>query len=105
VAKWIAEDLKWARAHGWKGRVSSGYRTDAEQTAIYKRGVRPAAKPKSLGGGGSNHEMDAFPGGAVDVEQAAQLAAILAKKPGGSLLKWAGGKDPVHFSHPHNGSY
>jgi hypothetical protein len=100
VAAWIAGDLEWARAHGWKGSVESGFRTLADQTRIYNSGVRPAAKP-----GTSNHEMTAFPGGAVDVSEAAQLAQILAKKPGGSLLKWAGAKDPVHFSHPHNGSY
>jgi hypothetical protein len=83
-----------------EGVRQSGFRSLADQTRIYNSGVRPAAKP-----GTSNHEMTAFPGGAVDVSEAAQLAQILAKKPGGSLLKWAGAKDPVHFSHPHNGSY
>lgn len=105
VAAWIADELRYARAHGWKGKVNSGYRSDAEQVRIWNSGVRPAAKPKSLGGGGSNHSAADFPGGAIDVEGAAQLSAILSKKPGGSRLKWAGAKDPVHFSHPHNGSY
>jgi hypothetical protein len=62
--------------------------------------VRPAARP-----GSSNHEGSSYPRGAVDVTQAAQLSATLRAKPGPHLLSWAGAKDPVHFSHPHGGSY
>jgi hypothetical protein len=105
VARWIGEALNYARAQGWKGTVNSGYRSDAEQKRIYDSGVRPAAKPRAYGGGGSNHEFTAYPGGAVDVSDAQTLARILAGSPYGRKLKWAGAKDPVHFSHPHNGSY
>lgn len=100
VAAWIAPALKYARARGWKGVVASGFRTFAEQTRIYNSGVRPAARP-----GFSNHEGSDFPRGAVDVTDAATLSRILQNSPYGSQLKWAGAKDPVHFSHPHNGSY
>lgn len=100
VAGWIEPALTYAREHGWKGQVTSGLRTFADQTRIYNSGVRPAAKP-----GTSNHEGAEFPRGAVDVSDAPQLAAILANSPYGKRLKWAGAKDPVHFSHPHNGSY
>lgn len=100
VAGWIAPALEYARAHGWKGTVSSGYRTYAQQKAIYDSGVRPAAKP-----GTSNHEGAQFPAGAVDVTNAQQLSSILARSPYRQQLIWAGAKDPVHFSHPHNGGY
>lgn len=100
VAKWIVPYLDWAAKHGWRGSVTSGFRTRAEQETIYASGVRPAAKP-----GTSNHEASSFPGGAVDVSNPAQLASVLRRYPGGSALKWAGAKDPVHFSNPHNGSY
>lgn len=100
VAAWIAPILAYARAHGWGGAVTSGYRSYAQQKAIYDSGVRPAAVP-----GSSNHEMTAFPGGAVDVSNASQLSAILQRSPYAKTLVWAGAKDPVHFSHPHNGSY
>lgn len=100
VAAWIAPALAYARKHGWKGSVTSGFRSFADQTRIYNSGVRPAAKP-----GTSNHEGAEFPRGAVDVSDAAQLSAILQKSPYGKLLQWAGPKDPVHFSHPHDGSY
>jgi hypothetical protein len=100
VAAWIAPALHYARAHGWKGTVNSGYRSFADQQRIYNSGVRPAARP-----GTSNHEGTDFPRGAVDVSDAPTLAAILQRSPYGKRLKWAGAKDPVHFSHPHGGSY
>ncbi len=100
VAAWIAPILKYAQAHGWHGTVSSGYRSFAEQKQIYDSGVRPAAIP-----GQSNHEGSEFPRGAVDVTQAQELANILKGSPYASALQYAGAKDPVHFSHPHGGSY
>lgn len=105
VAKWIGEALAYARDQGWGGTVSSGYRSDAEQKRIYDSGVRPAAKPRAYGGGGSNHEFTAYPGGAVDVTDPQGLARALKGSRYEKLLVWAGRKDPVHFSHPHNGSY
>jgi hypothetical protein len=100
VAAWIAPILQWATAHGWTGTVSSGYRSYADQKRIYDSGVRPAARP-----GTSNHEGDVFPRGAVDVTNAQQLSDVLAKSPYASTLIWAGSKDKVHFSHPHDGGY
>lgn len=100
VAMWIIPILQYARSHGWHGSVSSGYRSLAEQTRIYNSGVRPAAKP-----GTSNHEGSVYPRGAVDVTEASQLSNILVHSPYKNVLVWAGGKDPVHFSHPHGGSY
>jgi hypothetical protein len=98
VAAWIKPELEYARKHGWKGTINSGYRSYADQTRIYNSGVRPAARP-----GTSNHEGADYPRGAVDVSDAEQLSRILRAK--GSKLQWAGSKDPVHFSHPHGGSY
>jgi hypothetical protein len=100
VAAWIAPALDFARARGWKGTVRSGYRSRADQERIYRSGVRPAAKP-----GTSNHEGTEYPRGAIDVSDAQTLARILKGTKYGKRLKWAGAKDPVHFSHPHGGSY
>ena len=100
VAGWIRPILDYARRRGWQGAVTSGYRSFAEQQRIYDSGVRPAAKP-----GTSNHEFTAFPGGAIDVSNAAELSRILKSSPYASKLVWAGAKDPVHFSHPRGGSY
>lgn len=100
VAAWIKPALVYARAHGWKGEVNSGFRTLQQQTNIYNSGVRPAAKP-----GTSNHEGADYPRGAVDVSDPAALSKILQRSPYATQLQWAGGKDPPHFSHPHGGSY
>jgi hypothetical protein len=105
VARWIGEALQYAREQGWQGTVNSGYRSDAEQKRIYDSGVRPAAKPQAYGGGGSNHEFTVYPGGAVDVSDAQALSKILSGSKWRGKLVWAGAKDPVHFSKPHNGSY
>lgn len=100
VAAWIKPILKYARAQGWTGSVSSGYRSFAEQTTIYNSGVRPAAVP-----GTSNHEGSDFPRGAVDVTEPEQLSQILRGSKYAKTLIYAGAKDTVHFSHPHNGGY
>lgn len=118
IARWIVPYLSWAAsasrgggggrgparrgagAGRWTGVVTSGYRSLAEQKRIWASGVRPAARP-----GSSNHEGASFPRGAVDVTKAPELAAVLASRPGKHLLKFAGAKDPVHFSYPHGGSY
>lgn len=100
VAMWILPYLNYARAHGWRGTLNQGWRTYAEEVQIAREGIYPHATP-----GTSNHGKKNFPGGAIDVTEAEQLNTILKSIPGGSLLIWAGGKDPVHFSHPHNGGY
>jgi hypothetical protein len=61
----IAADLKYARAHGWKGKVTSGYRSNAKQAQIYASGVRPAAKP-----GQSMHRFKRPGKGAIDGQTA-----------------------------------
>lgn len=100
VAAWIAPILQYARRQGWKGTITSGYRSVAEQARIYNSGQRPAAKP-----GQSNHQFTGYPGGAVDVSDPQGLAAVIARSKYRGLLTWAGAKDPPHFSHPHNGGY
>jgi hypothetical protein len=106
VAEWIAKILLDARKAGVAFTVSSGFRTDAEQTAIYNSGVRPAAVPKSLGGPGSRHEGIVYPLGAVDVSPGAEaLAGWLSHSRFAKTLIYAGSKDPVHFSHPTGGGY
>lgn len=98
VSAWIVPELQYARAHGWTGKVTSGYRSYADQARIYNSGVRPAAKP-----GQSNHERTGYLQGAVDVTDQQTLSRVLQQK--GSRLQWAGQRDPVHFSVPRNGSY
>jgi len=53
VAKWIIPEARYARAHGWRGRITSGYRSHAHNVAqgrLYR----------------SEHEGTAYPHGAID---------------------------------------
>jgi hypothetical protein len=91
VAKWIIPELTYARAHGWRGPVTSGYRA----------GFDPHAPS------GSMHALDIYPGGAVDfggmVDPAglANRAAFIAATrgyPGKKLLTPIGFRDDGHMS-------
>lgn len=82
--------INYARKHGWTGSVTSGYRSYAQQLAIWNSGVRPAARP-----GTSMHER----GLAIDVSNPSQFAAIMAGAPAGvRLYSGASYGDPIHFS-------
>lgn len=90
----VKRALAWARKHGWSGQVTSGFRSDAEQVRIWNSGVRPAAKPKALGGPGSNHSS----GQAIDVSDWQAFAAAMASAPPNAKLLSLVDNDPVHFS-------
>lgn len=104
IAKWIVPILKWAVAHGWKGEVVSGYRTDSEQIAAATKyaaelGV-PVLHEYPDGPLASNHCGTTYPKGAVDVTEAAELNSILHSYPNSPTLIWAENtiEDGVHFS-------
>lgn len=93
VPSWMIPSLRFARAHGWTGTVTSGVRSTEEQARIWNSGVRPAARP-----GQSNHEPQN--GGAIDVTDPEKLNQILRRFNGRRPI-WAmsvGLDDPVHFS-------
>lgn len=98
VANWIVPILKWARANGWKGRVNSGYRNQAQQYAAASRyGLShyPNGDPS-----GSNHTKKMYPGGAVDVSDPEGLNNVLKRYRGIRRLVWGGPviNDQPHFS-------
>jgi hypothetical protein len=90
----VLKALAFARAHGWTGSVTSGFRSDAEQVRIWNAGIRPAAKPRALGGPGSNHSL----GQAVDVSDIPGFARAMAMMPPNQRLYSRVPGDPVHFS-------
>jgi hypothetical protein len=94
IAGWIVPILQWASEHGWRGTVTSGYRTYFEQAQLNAAGAFSARA------GLSNHESTVYPGGAVDVTQPGQLLSVLKGYPG--IPKLIGGVlgpvDPEHFS-------
>jgi phage-related minor tail protein len=88
----VLNALNYARQMGWHGEVISGFRTYAEQAALYARylaGGPIAAKP-----GTSSHER----GEAVDVSDAGRFDTIMAGAPPGSQLFNNVPGDFNHFS-------
>jgi murein DD-endopeptidase MepM/ murein hydrolase activator NlpD len=106
VANWIIPELKWARAHGWGGHITSGFRTKAQQLAAAAAYI---AAGGSYGPGGplaSEHVGAAYPKGAVDVGgknargPGAALWNVIKNYRGSPKLKWGGPTigDWGHFS-------
>jgi hypothetical protein len=99
VAAWIEPHLQWARAHGWKGTIESGYRTPeySEHICITKCG-RPSC-PGNCAGRTSNHSGRIAPQGAVDVTDYPRFAALMRRSPHQPrLLNALPATDPNHFS-------
>lgn len=100
VAAWIVPWLKKIRATGlWSGKVTSGYRTVAQQRQAC---IGVCGNPNGCEGtcappGESNHQRKRYPGGAVDVSDPAGFAAG-ARRVGAPLKNALGADDPVHFS-------
>lgn len=93
LAKFLPE-LRWARANGWKGTVTSGVRSRQEQlAAAQKFGLQHYGPAGPLG---SNHVEGHA--GAVDVSDPNGLDAVLRRYPGPRLLRRGMADDPVHFS-------
>jgi hypothetical protein len=94
IAGWIVPVLDWASQHGWSGSVTSGYRSYSQQSQINASGAFSAPAGKS------NHETTAYPGGAVDVTDPAQLIQVLKGYTGSQKLVGGvlGAADPEHFS-------
>jgi hypothetical protein len=89
----VVNALGFARSHGWHGSVTSGFRSYAEQAALYQRylhGGPLAAKP-----GTSSHEF----GQAVDVTDYGTFGRLMSIAPAFErLYNHLGSADPVHFS-------
>lgn len=85
--------LAWARSHGWTGGVNSGFRSRAEQAALYAaylNGTGNLAAPP----GSSNHEG----GEAIDVSDTEGFARAMASAPPGARLFRRVPGEPWHFS-------
>jgi hypothetical protein len=88
----VVRALGFARGHGWHGSVLSGFRSYAEQAALYARylaGGNIAARP-----GTSSHER----GQAVDVSDASTFDVLMNRAPSGSQLFNLVPGDFPHFS-------
>ncbi len=104
VAKWMIPKLQWARAHGWQGRLVSGWRSIAYSIQLcYNMCGRPSC-PGRCGGASTNHvKADPLPGivnGAIDVSDYTRFGQLMRRSdcPGPRIFNALGARDPVHFS-------
>jgi hypothetical protein len=100
VANWLAKVVLYARAHGWRGKVTSGVRSDEEQRQAC---IHVCGNPEGCPGtcakpGESNHRGTIWPLGAVDVSDPDGFERAIRDYPGGPPIKRALADDPVHFS-------
>jgi hypothetical protein len=98
VAAWFVPLITYARAHGWHGTITSGYRSAADQARVCASGVQPCAKP-----GTSHHQGLTYPDGAIDVSGSAPAFVSAVRGSGltgADQIQAAGAKDPPHISVP-----
>lgn len=81
VAKWIIPQVKWARAHGWKGKVTSGYRTPLYSQSLCFGICDAPSCNGTCAGLSSNHSGSKSPEGAIDVSDPAEFTAALSDCP------------------------
>jgi hypothetical protein len=99
VATWLRRYLVWAREHGWRGQLISGWRSPqhSEQLCFEICG-RPTC-PGRCAGRASNHSKTQKPGGAVDVSDHARFGALMELAPfQPRIINALGPVDPSHFS-------
>jgi hypothetical protein len=99
VASWLVPYLKWARADGWRGGLSSGWRDPVySEQLCYKICGRPSC-PGRCAGRSSNHSGSVKPRGAIDVSDPSTFAEKMKKCPySPKLFNALGAADPWHFS-------
>lgn len=92
----VVAALKWAAEHGWRGSVSSGYRSVAEQAYLYDHAEELGlVRGKTVAAPGSSSHQS---GDAVDVTDVPGFAAAMALAPESIRLYNRVPNDAVHFS-------
>lgn len=98
-ASWLVPYLQWARAHGWKGYLTSGWRDPAysEKLCLSMCG-RPSC-PGRCAGRASNHSGSVKPHGAIDVSDYYTFGRLMRSCPyTPHIYNALGAQDPVHMS-------
>lgn len=99
VAAWMVPYLQWARAHGWRGRLVSGWRDPNYSRALCMRMCGRPSCPGRCAGLNSNHVGAKKPHGAVDVSDYTVFGKLMQRCPlEPKLINRLGVRDPVHFS-------
>ena len=99
VAAWMVPYLEWARKHGWKGTLVSGWRDPAYSEQLCLRMCGAPTCPGRCAGRLSGHVGKTKPNGSVDVSDYVRFGSLMRSAPFNPKLKnLLGARDPVHFS-------
>jgi hypothetical protein len=100
VAKWMVKYLAFARSHGWRGTLNSGYRDPEKSEQICIRMCGHPTCPGRCAGRNSNHSGKVSPNGAIDVSDFVKFGQLMARSdaPKPRIFNALGAQDPVHFS-------
>ena len=98
-ANWLIPYLSWAREHGWRGGLNSGFRSPVySERLCFQICGRPSC-PGRCAGRSSNHTQHVKPNGAVDVSDYVTFARLMQRCPlSPRIFNALGARDPVHFS-------
>jgi hypothetical protein len=98
-AAWMVPYMEWARSHGWRGRLVSGWRDPVYSESLC---FRICGRPRCSGtcaGRSSNHSGSVRPRGALDVSDYARFGQLMRQCPHSPrIFNALGVRDPVHFS-------
>jgi peptidoglycan hydrolase-like protein with peptidoglycan-binding domain len=99
VAAWMKPYLEWAREHGWKGTLNSGWRDPTHSERLCFDICNAPKCPGRCAGRSSNHVGNVKPAGSIDVSDPATFGALMKKCPyEPKLFNALGARDPWHFS-------
>jgi hypothetical protein len=98
VASWLVWYLEYARAHGWHGRLVSGWRDPAYSESLCRRMCGAPSCPGRCAGRSSNHSGSVSPHGAIDVSDYENFGRIIRGHGNPHIFNALGAQDPVHFS-------
>lgn len=99
VANWLIPYLTWAREHGWRGTLTSGWRDPVySEHLCYVMCGAPSCSGKCAGRS-SNHSGSSKPRGAIDVSDYYTFGNLMRRCPyAPRIFNALGARDPVHFS-------
>lgn len=98
-ARWMIPYLVWARAHGWRGTLVSGFRTPEYSDSLCHAMCGAPRCPGRCAGRSSNHSGSVTPSGALDVSDYVTFGELMQRCPlRPRIFNALGARDPVHFS-------
>ncbi|HSD81797.1 MAG TPA: hypothetical protein VLB47_14105, partial [Solirubrobacteraceae bacterium] len=98
VAAWMEPYLRWAREHGWQGRLTSGWRDPAYSEQLCRAMCGAATCPGRCAGRTSNHVGRVRPAGAIDVTDEVRFAELMRRCPYSPRRFNDLPSDRIHFS-------